>query len=78
MTSVWTKEELLEQIAETKAAIKAATQLQSYASNTGGSGHQATRNKLKDLHDHLAYLQGELNALSGYEGITVFSGRPAR
>ena len=78
MTSAWTIEELDEQIAITKEAIKNATRAQSYTTNSGASGHSVSRNKLADLHEQLRYFQAEKAELQGRGGIAVTPGRAAR
>ncbi|MDL2279083.1 hypothetical protein LJC15_00265 [Desulfovibrio sp. OttesenSCG-928-G11] len=75
MTSVWTREELRQQIADTKAAISAALSAQSY----GIENRNLTRQKLETLREHLSWLQNELSALDGSGRGPVFvTARPRR
>lgn len=64
MTSIWTREELLEQIALYKKALKACATGQSY---TIGS-RSLTRQDIAELRDHLNWLTEELAALDGQRG----------
>ena len=70
-TSIWTKEELLEQIADWKAALKACQRGKSY---TIGS-RQLTRYDLPQIWDQLKRLQEELAALEGNSGPTLVQAR---
>jgi hypothetical protein len=76
--SVWTPQELDEQIAATKAALKEAVQMQSYEQGTGGSNVKVARNQVKDLTNYLNYLESERARLNGEQGFMVHAGRPCR
>lgn len=67
MTSIWTREELLEQIALYKAAIKACASGSSYTIGT----RSLTRQNLAELRKHLDWLAGELAALEGRKGPVI-------
>ncbi|MFG6375443.1 MAG: hypothetical protein K1W05_05865, partial [Desulfovibrio sp.] len=64
MTSIWTEQELREEIDLYKRAIKACASGSSY---TIGS-RSLTRQNLKELREHLDYLAGELAAVGGRRG----------
>ncbi len=70
MTSIWTREELLEQIALYKNALKACATGQSY---TIGS-RSLTRQDIAELRYHLNWLQDELAALDGQRGPVFVQG----
>lgn len=71
MTSIWTRQELLEEIDLYKRAVKACASGSSY---TIGS-RSLTRQNLQDIRDHLDYLVGELAALEGRRGPVLVEGR---
>lgn len=71
MTSIWTEQELREEIDLYKRAIKACASGSSY---TIGS-RSLTRQNLKELREHLDYLAGELAALEGRRGPVLVQGR---
>ena len=71
MTSIWTEQELREEIDLYKRAIKACASGSSY---TIGS-RSLTRQNLKELREHLYYLAGELAALEGRRGPVLVQGR---
>ena len=71
MTSVWTRQELLEEIDLYKKALKACASGSSY---TIGS-RSLTRHNLQELRDHLEYLSGELAALEGRRGPVLVQAR---
>ena len=71
MTSIWTRQELLEEIDLYKKALKACASGSSY---TIGS-HSLTRQNLQQRRDHLDYLAGELAALEGRRGPVLVQGR---
>ena len=70
-TSIWTREELDEQIALYKEALKKSA---SGASYTIGS-RSLTRQDLPRIRDHLAYLAGELAALERGRGPVIVQAR---
>ena len=70
MTSIWTREELLEQIELYKKALKACATGQSY---TIGS-RSLTRQDIAELRDHLEWLQGELAVLDNQHGPKLVRG----
>ena len=74
MTSIWTRQELLEEIALYKRAIKACASSSSYTIGT----RSLTRQDLKELRSHLDYLVGELAALEGRRGPVIVQARIAR
>ena len=75
MSTIWTREELLELIACWKAAYKAATTGKSYTVQ----GRTLTRYDLPDIRRQLAYLQGELAALeTGRRGPVIVLARTRR
>lgn len=74
MTSIWTRQELLEQIALYKKAIMACAMGSSY---TIGN-HSLTRQDLDDLRAHLKYLEGELAALDAGRGPVIAYARIPR
>ena len=74
MTSIWTRQELLEEIDIYKKAIKACASGSSY---TIGS-RSLTRQNLAELRDHLDYLPGELAALERGCGPVIVQGRIRR
>ena len=71
MTSIWTEQELREEIDLYKRAIKACASGSSY---TIGSP-SLTSQKLKENREHLDYLAGELAALEGRRGPVLVQGR---
>jgi bacterioferritin (cytochrome b1) len=71
MTSIWTEQELREEIDLYKRAIKACASGSSY---TIGS-RSLTRQNLKELREHFDYLVGELAALEGRRGPVLVQGR---
>lgn len=71
MTSIWTEQELREEIDLYKRAIKACASGSSY---TIGS-RSLTRQNLKELREHLDYFAGELAALEGRRGPVLVQGR---
>jgi hypothetical protein len=75
MSSIWTEAELLEQIADTKAAIKATLAAQSYETS---SGRKLERANLYQLRETLDYLKSELASLRGQAGPFAVSGRVLR
>lgn len=74
MTSIWTRQELLEQIALYKKALKACATGSSY---TIGN-HSLTRQDLEDIRSHLDYLAGELAALENGRGPVIVQTRIPR
>ena len=74
MSSIWTREELCEQIQLYKAALKACA---SGASYTIGK-RSLTRQDLDDIRKHLDYLAGELAALENGRGPILVQGRIPR
>ena len=71
MTSIWTEQELREEIDLYKRTIKACASGSSY---TIGS-RSLTRQNLKELREHFDYLAGELAALEGRRGPVLVQGR---
>ena len=71
MTSIWTREELLEDIALYKRAIRACASGSSYTIGT----RSLTRQDLAELRRHLDYLTFELAALEGRRGPVLVEGR---
>ncbi len=71
MTSIWTRQELLEEIDLYKRALKACASGSSY---TIGS-RSLTRQNLQEIRDQLDYLAGELAALDGRRGPVLVQGR---
>ena len=74
MTSIWTRQELLDEIDLYKRALKACASGSSY---TIGS-RSLTRQNLQELRDHLDYLSAELAALEGRRGPVLVQGRISR
>ncbi len=72
--SIWTRQELIEQIALYKEALKACA---SGASYTIGS-RSLTRQDIQDIRDHLDYLAGELSALQNGRGPVIVQARIPR
>ena len=72
--SIWTRQELLEQIALCKAAIKAAITGDSYTID----GRSLNRQKLEALRSQLSYLEEELAALDKGRGPVIVVARPRR
>lgn len=71
MTSIWTRQELLEEIDLYKKALKACASGSSY---TIGS-RSLTRQDIDKIRDHLDYLAGELAALERGRGPILVLGR---
>lgn len=74
MSSIWTRQELLEQIALYKNALKACASGSSY---TIGN-HSLTRQDLDSIRAHLDYLAGELAALEHGRGPIIAQARIPR
>ncbi len=74
MTSIWTRQELKEQIALYKEALKACA---SGASYTIGN-HSLTRQDLDSIRAHLRYLADELAALERGRGPIIVQARIPR
>lgn len=70
-TSIWTKEELQEQIVAYKAALLACASGKSY---TIGS-RTLTRADISDIRKQLDYFANEIAALEGRRGLMLVSGR---
>lgn len=64
MSCLWTKRELLELIAEWKAAYRAAATGKSYSIGQ----RTLTRYDLSEIRNQLSFLESELAALSGRRG----------
>ena len=71
MTSIWTRQELLEEIALYKKALRACATGSSY---TIGS-RSLTRQDLDKIRAHLDWLAGELDALENGRGPKLVHGR---
>lgn len=75
MSTIWTREELLDLIVCWKAAYKAASTGKSYTVQ----GRTLTRYDLPEIRQQLVYLQGELAALdTGRRGPTIVLARVRR
>ena len=75
MSTIWTREELLDLIACWKAAYKAASRGKSYRVQ----GRTLTRYDLPEIRQQLVYLQGELAALdTGRRGPAIVLARVRR
>lgn len=75
ISSVWTRQELLEARALWKKAYLAAASGQSYTID----GRSLTRQDIDDIVAQLDYIQKELDKLDGSGGGPIFvSGRPRR
>lgn len=76
MSSIWTREELLELIADWKAAYKAVSTSKSY---TLRDGRSLTRQDVAEIRSQLRYLEQELAKVSGLPAGPVFvAGRVPR
>ena len=73
-TSIWTREELTEQIRLYKAALKACASGASYTIGT----RSLTRQDLARIREHLNYLAGELAALERGRGPIIAYARIPR
>jgi hypothetical protein len=71
ITSIWTREELHEQIAQYKRALLKCASGSSYTIGT----RSLTRQDLAEIRNHLSYLAGELAALDGRRGPLIVQGR---
>lgn len=72
--SIWTREELTEQIRIYKAALKACASGASYTIGT----RSLTRQDMAAIRDHLDYLAGELAALERGNGPIIVEARIPR
>ena len=63
--SSWTESQLLSAIEATKNEINARLGIGSYTLSSGMGTQQVTNRSLKDLRDHLNYLESELGDLQG-------------
>jgi len=75
ITPLYTKEELDTEIAQAKKDLAAARRMLSYGRQ---SGQQVQREKIKDLQEHLAWLQKQRMALEGVTGPQAIVGRAYR
>lgn len=64
MSSIWTRDELIQLISSWKAAYKAASSGQSYTID----GRTLTRQNVPEIRNQLSYLERQLDALSGKGG----------
>jgi hypothetical protein len=71
LNAIWTREELLEQIALYKRALLKCASGSSYTIGT----RSLTRQDLPDIRAHLSWLANELAALSGRRGPLIVQGR---
>lgn len=79
MSTIWTREELLDLIACWKAAYKAAYKAASTGKSYTVQGRTLTRYDLPEIRQQLVYLQGELAALdTGRRGPTIVLARVRR
>lgn len=72
--SVWTEEELDQQIEEYKRALSACSRAQSYTI----AGRTLTRADLPKIRSHLEWLKRQKEVLQGYPGPIKRRGRPKR
>ncbi|WP_396180224.1 hypothetical protein [Flavobacterium sp.] len=63
--SLYTREELLTEIAETKLEIKNRKGISQFNFSTGMGSQGVTNRTLKELRDHLNFLESELGDLDG-------------
>ncbi len=63
--SLYTREELLAEIAETKLEIKNRKGISQFNLSTGMGSQGVTNRTLKELRDHLNFLESELGDLDG-------------
>lgn len=71
MASSWTEAELRTAITNTKAEINARLGIGSYMLNDGMGTQQVSNRSLKELRDHLEYLETELQNLDGSGILTL-------
>jgi hypothetical protein len=71
LNSIWTREELLEQVALYKRALKQCASGSSYTIGT----RSLTRQDLPEIRAHLSWLANELAAISGRRGPLLVQGR---
>jgi hypothetical protein len=71
ITSLWTRDELLEQIALCKKALAKGTFGHSYSIGSRSRTFQS----LSEVRNYLSYLTGELAALEGRRGPLLVQGR---
>jgi len=69
--SSWTESQLLSAIEATKNEINQRLGIGSYTLSSGMGTQQVTNRSLKDLRDHLNYLESELGDLQGNGIMTV-------
>jgi len=72
--SIWTREELEQQIAEWKKALTACSKGQSYSIE----GRDLTRSDLSEIRKTLKFLEAELARLDKGTGPFFLPGRPKR
>ena len=72
--ALYTRQELIAEIASVKAAISACISGKSYTID----GRSLTRQDLDDLRAHLAWLQGQLDAMDGRARTILARGRIRR
>jgi len=63
--AIYTADELQTEIAQAKLDLASARKMLSHETDTGGSRIQVQRSKVKELQDHLVWLNDELSKVTG-------------